>query len=188
LDITEILLRLDALALQKETVLIAIDGGSGSGKTTLAALLAAERGCNIFHMDDFFLRPSQRTDERLAEIGGYTDYERFKTEVLDKIIEGNAFSYRAYDCKVQSYKEAVCVSPKKISIVEGSYSRHPYFDDVWDLKIFVSAPREIRLSRIKERSGDKLFEHFVTDWIPREDAYFSKFRIEETSDLVVVND
>lgn len=187
MDIRNTLRRLDALASRIKTVLIAIDGGSGSGKTTLAALLAAERGCNIFHMDDFFLRPSQRTDERLAQTGGFVDYERFKSEVLDKIPEGTTFSYRPYDCKTQSYKEAVCVSPKKISIVEGSYSRHPHFGDVWDLKIFVSAPREARISRIKERSGEALFECFVNDWIVREDAYFSKFKIEETSDIVIVN-
>lgn len=187
MDIRDILRRLDALASQRETVLIAIDGGSGSGKTTLSALLAAERGCNLFHMDDFFLRPSQRTDERLAQTGGFVDYERFKSEVLDRLTEGRAFSYRPYDCKTQSYKEAVHVSPKKLSIVEGSYSRHPYFEDVWDLKIFVSAPRDARILRIKERSGEALFEHFVTDWIAREDAYFSKFKIEETSDIVIVN-
>jgi len=187
LDISEILRGLDAIAVRKETVLVAIDGGSGSGKTTLAALLAEKPDCNVFHMDDFYLRPAQRTDERLSEIGGHTDYERFKSEVLDKLTEGKSFSYRPYDCKTQSYKDSVCVCPRKFNVIEGSYSRHPYFGDVWDYKIFVSADREIRLARIKERSGEVLFECFIHDWIPREDAYFSKFRIEDTSDIVIYN-
>ena len=187
MDISEILRRLDTLASQNETVLVAIDGGSGSGKSTLASLLAGERDLNLFHMDDFYLRPEQRTKERLAEIGGYTDYERFKTEVLDKILEGQPFTYRAYDCKTGSFNP-VSVSPKKINLVEGSYSQHPYYGDVWDLKIFVTAPIELRLSRLKERVGKALFECFAGDWIPREDAYFSKFRIREKSDVVICND
>lgn len=187
LDISEILRRLDALASRKRTVLAAIDGGSGSGKTTLSLLLSRERDINLFHMDDFYLRPSQRTLERLSEVGGYTDYERFKAEVLDKILEGEPFSYRRYDCKTDSFSP-VSVLPKKINIVEGSYSQHPYFGEVWDLRIFVTAPIGLRLSRIRERAGEALFERFVRDWIPREDAYFSKFRIKEKSDIIVVND
>ena len=187
MDISEILRRLDAIVSRKGTVLIAIDGGSGSGKTTLAALMSAERDCNVFHMDDFYLRPSQRTDERLLEIGGHVDYERFKSEVLDKIIIGAAFSYRPYNCKTQSYMEPVSVCAKKLSIVEGSYSLHPYFAAFWDFRIFLCADSGIRLRRIKERSGEALFEHFINDWIPREDAYFSKFNVQETSDIIVVN-
>ena len=45
------------LLCQKETVIVAIDGNCTSGKTTLANQLAANYDCNIFHMDDFFLRP-----------------------------------------------------------------------------------------------------------------------------------
>ena len=187
MDITEILRRLDTLALQNETVLVAIDGGSGSGKTTLASLLADKLNINVFHMDDFYLRPSQRTEERLSEIGGFTDYERFKSEVLDKIIEGRPFSYRRYDCKTDSFKE-VGVTPQKINVVEGSYSQHPYYGDIWQLRIFLTAPIDLRLERIRKRSGDALFESFVGDWIPREDAYFSKFSIFEKSDIVIVND
>ncbi|HHU05436.1 MAG TPA: hypothetical protein GXZ65_03000 [Clostridiales bacterium] len=185
MDISEVLRKLDALASRNKTVLVAIDGGSG--KTTLASLLAGECDLNVFHMDDFFLRPFQRTEERLSEIGGYTDYERFKAEVLDKIAEGKPFSYRPYDRKTESFS-TVGVSPKTINIVEGAYSLHPFYGDVWDLRIFVTAPIGLRLSRIRERAGDTLFERFVSDWIPREDAYFRKFRIKEKSDVVILND
>ena len=61
---------LSALLESRERVIIAVDGPCTAGKTTLAAALAAEFDCNIFHMDDFFLRPHQRTPERLAETGG----------------------------------------------------------------------------------------------------------------------
>lgn len=68
--------------LEKGTVKAAIEGGSASGKTTLSEILTAIYGCTVFHMDDFFLQPQQRTPERYAEAGGNIDRERFLTEVL----------------------------------------------------------------------------------------------------------
>lgn len=58
-----LLLRLERLSRG----LVAIDGPCASGKTTLANALGGALGLTVFHMDDFFLRPSQRTPERLAE-------------------------------------------------------------------------------------------------------------------------
>ena len=49
--------RLDLLLEQKAFVIVAIDGKCTSGKTTLASKLAEIYDCNVFHMDDFFLRP-----------------------------------------------------------------------------------------------------------------------------------
>ena len=48
--------QIDELLTQKETVIVAIDGKCTSGKTTLASKLAEIYDCNVFHMDDFFLR------------------------------------------------------------------------------------------------------------------------------------
>ena len=59
-------------------VCVAIDGRCASGKTTLATALAVSLGATVFHADDFFLRPEQRTAERLSEPGGNMDRERLK--------------------------------------------------------------------------------------------------------------
>ena len=69
-------------------VLVAIEGGSASGKTTLGELLQNVYGCPVFHMDDFFLRPEQRTEARFAQPGGNVDRERFLEEVLIPLREG----------------------------------------------------------------------------------------------------
>ena len=53
-----LLLRIRALAAALPRVLVAIDGRCAAGKTTLAASLQAQLACNVFHMDDFFLRRS----------------------------------------------------------------------------------------------------------------------------------
>ncbi|MBQ7872120.1 MAG: hypothetical protein IJ357_08260 [Oscillospiraceae bacterium] len=111
---------LDALLAQKDMVIVAIDGKCTSGKTTLAAKLAEVYDCNVFHMDDFFLRPEQRTPERFAEIGGNVDYERFNKEVLIPLKAGQSFTYRPFDCSTFTLAAPVCVTPKKLNIIEGT--------------------------------------------------------------------
>ena len=117
----EIQRRIDELLAWKDTVIVAIDGPCTSGKTTLARKLAELYDCNLFHMDDFFLRPEQRTPERFAEAGGNVDYERFRDEVLIPLKNGTDFSYRPFDCKTFTLAAPVAVEPKKLTIIEGSY-------------------------------------------------------------------
>ena len=79
-DFESILLqRIRAIAAAQPRVLVAIDGRCAAGKTTLTASMQARLECNVFHMDDFFLRPEQRTPERLGPPGGNVDYELFLT-------------------------------------------------------------------------------------------------------------
>ena len=90
-----------------EASLIAVDGRCASGKTTLAAQMQEAWNCNVIHMDDFFLRPEQRTGERLQQPGGNVDWERFREEVLIPFRQGISFSYRPYDCHTRDFREAV---------------------------------------------------------------------------------
>ena len=119
--------QIDALLEEQNFVTVAIDGKCTSGKTTLASQLAEIYDCNVFHMDDFFLRPEQRTPERFAEVGGNVDYERFCEEVLFPLKSGKTFSYRPFDCSTFTLAASVTVTPKKLNIIEGTYSHHPYF-------------------------------------------------------------
>ena len=84
--------------------LFALDGRCASGKTTLASALREAVGCGVIHMDDFFLRPEQRTEERLSQPGGNVDRERFLQEVLLPLKRGESFSYRPYDCRTHCFK------------------------------------------------------------------------------------
>lgn len=175
--------QVDVLLQRQSRVLVAIDGSCTAGKTTLAAELESRYVCNVFHMDDFFLRPEQRKAERFAEPGGNVDYERFWKEVLLPLQTGEPFSYRPYDCSTGGWKAPVCVMPKKLNIIEGTYSHHPYFGDVYDLKVFLKVSEEVRRQRILQRPAF-LHRRFFEQWIPMEQQYFRQFSVEADSDLV----
>ena len=135
-------------------VLIAIDGNCASGKTTLAARLQSDLGGNVFHMDDYYLQSFQRTKERLRETGGNVDYERFKKEAIEPLKKGEAVG--VYACIhpdfVLEYRETI--EYKKLNIIEGSYSCHPYFDSPYKLQIFVEAGFEVQVERSRKRNGE----------------------------------
>ena len=174
--------QIDDLLKTGRQILIAIDGNCTAGKTTLAAVLEKEYDCNVFHMDDFFLRPEQRTAERYAQPGGNVDYERFREEVLIPLKKGGPFSFRPFSCRTFTLSDAVEVTPKALNIVEGTYSQHPYFGDVYDLRVFLSVDGQLQKQRIYQRPVF-LQERFFSDWIPMEKLYFDSCRIPEKADL-----
>ena len=167
-----------------DTLTIAIDGSCTAGKTTLAAQLAEIFDCNVFHMDDFFLRPEQRTPERYAEVGGNVDYERFQEEVLLPLKSGEEFFYHPFDCKSFTLSDPVQVSVKKLNIIEGSYSMHPYFGEAYDLKILLTVDPELQHRRVLQRPAF-LQEKFFTLWIPMENRYLEQFRIADRADMIL---
>lgn len=173
--------RIDELLAQKQQVLVAIDGKCTSGKTTLARQLAESYDCNVFHMDDFFLRPEQRTPERFAEVGGNVDYERFLEEVLLPLKTARPFSYRPFRCATFTLGDPVNVLPKKLNIVEGTYSLHPYFADPYDLKVLLDVDPETQRQRILQRP-ERVHKPFFELWIPMENAYLEALTVQ--TDLI----
>ena len=120
----KILNEIDKLMALNDKILIAIDGNSGAGKSTFANMFHKYYDCNIFHMDDFFLGPNLKTPKRLKEVGGNVDYVRFKEEILDNLTKDVEFKYQVYNCKIQALDSFTIVKPKKLNIIEGSYSMH----------------------------------------------------------------
>lgn len=171
------------LQKQKETVIIAIDGRCGSGKSTLGKWLQEQTHGQLIHMDDFFLRPEQRTAERNTAPGENVDHERFLKEVLLPLSRHVPFSYQPYDCRTQTLQPAVDVSPTAITIIEGSYSLRPDLQPYYDMKIFLSVDAVTQKERIQKRNPDR-WEDFRTKWIPLEEKYFTSMQIENSADFV----
>lgn len=156
----------------RERTIVAIDGRCAAGKTTLAEELRQRLGCTVFHMDDFFLRPVQRTAERLATPGGNVDYERFAEEVLLPLRQGGDVVYRPYRCAMGRLGDAVTVIPERIVLVEGSYACHPALRDSYDLRVMLTVAPEEQLRRLRLRDPQKV-EMFRQKWIPLEELYFA---------------
>lgn len=166
-----------------EIIILAIDGPSASGKSHLADLLNQNFSCNIFHMDDFFLTPELRTQERFAEVGGNVDYDRFAREVLENVVHKNDFTYGIFDCRTLITTESSKVFHKRLNVVEGVYSMHPTLVEYYDYKIFLNVTLEKQLERILNRSSEFMLNRFKNEWIPLENTYFEKLRIEDSCDI-----
>ncbi|MBQ8633090.1 MAG: AAA family ATPase [Lachnospiraceae bacterium] len=170
----------------KRPFLIAVDGMCGSGKTTLGNYLAKELNASLFHMDDFFLQPHQRIEARLSEPGGNVDYERFKAEVLDHVTDTAGVTYRPFSCHEWKLADKPITVPyNNIVIVEGSYSHHPYFEDIYNIKIFLEISPEEQKKRIIARDGEAIWPMFEQKWIPMENRYFEEFGIKTKSDYII---
>lgn len=181
----ELLQAIDERLPRQERLLLAIDGGSASGKTTLAALLAQRYGCPVFHMDDFFLRPEQRTPQRLAEPGGNVDQERFFSEVLQPLRQGGPASYRRYDCQTGQLLPPVLRQAGQLNVIEGAYSMHPELSALYDLSVFLAVSPETQRRRILQREPAFKQQLFFQKWIPMENRYFQAFSIPERCDLCI---
>lgn len=166
--------------------IISIEGKCGSGKTYLASLIESRYECNIIHMDDFFLCDPQKTNERLKEIGGNVDYERFTKEVITPLVnKKDSFYYYRYNCKLSKLDKKILITKKNINIVEGVYSSHKYFNEHIDFIIFLDIDYDVQLKRILNRNGKEMLERFKNEWIPLENAYFDYYKIKDKAKLYI---
>lgn len=164
-------------------IIIAIDGPCASGKSTLAKHLQKEVNAMVFRMDDFFLSEDKKTKERLNEIGGNVDYERFQKEVLNQL-QNDYIEYRRFNCKIQDFEQPEIVSLPQVIVVEGSYSLHKELRDYYDIKILLKVNPTLQLKRLEERNP-KLLNRFINEWIPLENRYFEHEKLEEIVDYII---
>lgn len=169
-----------------DIVIVAVDGVCGGGKSTLGEALAVKYECNLFHMDDFFLRPEQRTKERYEEPGGNVDYERFQAEVLAHLADEDGVSYRPFCCSTMDFGETVRFPRRRLNIIEGAYSCHPYFGDIYQARFFVEVSPEVQKKRLLVRNGREKYQRFINEWIPMENCYFEAFAIRRQCILITL--
>lgn len=184
LEILRLFNKINGMIKLGEQIIIAIEGNSGAGKTSLASRIGSVYDCNIFTMDSFFLQTDQRTAERLGQTGGNVDYLRFEEQLLRPLRAGRAFKYRPYDCARQALAEEIDVTPKGINIIEGVYSLHPNFSEIYGLRVFLKVSIDEQLRRLRRRDIDK-YSRYVEEWIPMENKYFDSFDIEAQCDIVI---
>ncbi|MDF2537846.1 MAG: uridine kinase [Herbinix sp.] len=184
-DYRPVLEAIEELLKKDKPVIVAIDGMCGSGKSYLASILAATFDCNVFHMDDYFVPLEMKKEDRLAQPGGNVHYERFKEEVINSLVNNWTVTYRPYLCGLWRLGEEVVVEPKKLTIIEGTYSLHPELRNAYSITVFLSIDKNKQLERILERNGEEKLKQFIDKWIPLESLYFDHLGIPSLCDITL---
>lgn len=178
------------------TLLIAVDGPGGSGKSTLAQSMADHTvQSTVLHLDDFFfpshLRPSSRGD--MTEVGGDLDWRRMRNQVLTPLSRDQPGNHQRYDWGRDTLADWHTVAVGGMVIVEGVYSLRNELRDFYDLRIWVTCPKEVYLARGLERamvewpdrSIEASRELWENRWIPAEERYAREHRPDLIADFVI---
>lgn len=138
---------------------IGVAGGTCSGKTTVAERLVEVIGSEhlaLIRQDAYYIeRSHQPFDVRAA--ANYDHPDAFEwplmTEQLTALIHGQTIHVPIYDYADHNRSTAVeTVTPTKIVVFEGILALiEPQLRDLFDLKIFVDTPADIRLTRRLQR-------------------------------------
>lgn len=173
-----------AVSARQTPLIVALEGGAASGKTTLARQLAAYFDAPVISMDDFFLPPALRTPQRLREIGGNIHYERFQRQVAGPIRAGEAILYDLYDCREDRLAGTLRIEKSPLLLIEGVYSLHPMYRDIYDFRLFLRADPKTQDARLLAR-GPWAYRQFQDTWLPLEKAYFDSTDWEALCDAIL---
>lgn len=161
-----------------KTTIIGIAGGTASGKTTLARkVYEASQNYGsvvVIKLDDYYKELSGLTYEERTKIN-YDHPDSYDSSLIVKHINdlknGIPVEKPCYDFVAHNRsKETVLVKPANVIIIEGiMIFAIPELKDMFDIKIFVDTPDDIRLIRrmsrdIKERGRtiDSIVNQYLT--------------------------
>ena len=162
--------RVAELASSRPLVLVGIGGHGGAGKTTLASLIPAAQ---IVSTDEFW-------------DGAEFELSRLLAEVLAPIARGEQAEYHAFSWERQApLAEPRIVPPNGVIVIEGVCALHKMFREAYDLRVWVEAPRELRLERGIARDGEEARRVWEEQWMPSEDRYVERDDPISAADLIV---
>ncbi|MBO5755935.1 MAG: uridine kinase, partial [Clostridia bacterium] len=121
-----------------------------------------------------------------AEVGGNLDRERFAEEVLLPLQNREAVCYRRFDCQTQTLTAPVTLPHKKLTVVEGVYSTHPFFEKYYDLSVFLDVDPQLQRERIAKRNAPDIAQRYFEEWIPMEERYFSCMQVKSRCSLFMI--
>lgn len=182
-----------AAGTPKSVFIAAIDGRAASGKSTLAQSLLEnlrEQGKKsvLIHLDDFFLRPEQRSEKRLQTPGENVDYERLLEEVILPAETGRNIVCRPFSCQSMRLQDPIDAGKPEILLLEGSYSLNDHLRNHADLACFFTCGPDVQQARILKRSNPDKLQAFIARWIPLEEAYISAWHPQDAADYVFETD
>ena len=170
MDVGPALDRIAALGAARAFVLVGIGGHGAAGKSTLARSIS---GAQVVGTDEFW-------------DGTEFELSRLRVEVIEPLLRGEQAGYRAFSWELQQrLPEPRVVGPEGVVVVEGVCALHAMFREAYDLRIWVDAPRELRLARGIARDGEGARDVWVNRWMPSEDRYVERDDPISAADLIV---
>ncbi|MDO9628761.1 MAG: deoxynucleoside kinase [Acholeplasmataceae bacterium] len=176
---------IDTLLMKEKKIAIALDGNASSGKTSFGKLLNQVYDCNLFHIDNYFQKPVQNQYDEYSHYARNINFNRIRKEILIPIEKKEESIIQKMDFKTHTLSEPITMPYQKLSIIEGAYSMHPYIIDNYDLKVFMKVSYFNQIKRIYKRNGFKKLLEFMRKWIPMENKYFRRLKIESKADIIL---
>lgn len=179
------------LATGTSPTFVALDGRSGVGKSTMAAQVADFLGpdedghpiTTVIEGDSFYAGGSSATWDRrtvLEKVAGVIDWRAQRT-ALESLRSTGAAAWRGFDWSSDDWdREPVphradrttCrITP--VVILEGAYSARPELADMFDLRVLLTLPTELRRDRLLRREGEAYRTDWEQRWSNAEDLYFT---------------
>ena len=189
LPIQEVVQCVTRLVAPGRSVLVGIDGGAGSGKTTFARLLVESvREMKIpaaLVLTDNFFRPSaERVNHQfpLATVSDI-DWERLRDQLIVPLRSGKTARFQLYDWPADRLKDWVAIDAGGVTIIDGITATRDELTNYYDLRIWFTCLRNIRVSRLLGRGDTSAAE--IDNWMPGEDDYIASHSPERKAHLII---
>ena len=169
----------------KKPFIIALAGGSASGKTTVARLLLERLGeetAGILGQDSYYRDLSHLSEPERKKVNfdhpDALDLDLFK-EQLRQIKDGAVIQKPVYDYGAHARRHILEeFQPKTVIIVEGLFVLLPELLDLYDCRVYVESPDDIRLARrilrdIRERgrNAEDIVDQYLATVRPMHEQY-----------------
>ena len=147
-----------------KTTIIGIAGGTASGKTTVASRLYEETkkygSVNVIRIDDYYKDQSNLSleERRNTNFDHPSAYDKdLLVKHLNDLKKGISINKPTYDFTISTRSDIVeKIEPCNVIIVEGIMAfAIPELRDMYDIKIFVDTPDDIRFIRRLSRDIEK---------------------------------
>lgn len=173
--------------MERDPVLVGVDGCAGAGKSTFARRLAAALPrAAVITLDDFYRPMPRGLGVRSPEAGLAATFEwpRLLEEALTPLAAGQAAVYRRRDWLTDRLlPEPVRVAASGVIVVEGVFALWPALRPFYAVRVAVAAGAALRRARIVARPQPDL--GWLEDWLAVETWYMATMDPFAVADVVV---
>jgi uridine kinase len=110
---------------------------------------------------------------------------RLRDQVLEPLRLNQIANYVRYDWLLDRLAEHYEIKPHGIVLIEGVYSTRAELRDLYNYRVWIDCPSELRLSRGLARDSNVALSLWVDEWMPAEERYYNEHRPHTFAQVVV---